>query len=244
MGTGRVRGAGRCWVGAALVVLAVLGARGAHGKETTGYFLEMVKAECQYVNGTERVRFLVRYIHNRQPLLHFDSNVGFYMADSPLGEPEAKYWNSQPDIIEREQGEVDRLCRHNYGVFSPFTVERRGECTGEPWVWQGWDTPTPSTLPAAQGGAQGASLEDGDEPGHWDRGRGASVHSCAHSRGLGKVPAPCQEDTSPLCPPWTHPMLTGVGGLVLGLIFLALGLVLYLRNKKGRAVAQPAGLLN
>nr|UCL27105.1 MHC class II antigen alpha [Pelodiscus sinensis] len=39
-------------------------------------------------------------------------------------------------------------------------------------------------------------------------------------------------------------MLTGVGGFVLGLIFLVPGLVVYLRNKKGRPVPQPAGLLS
>ncbi|NXE57996.1 HB2L protein, partial [Casuarius casuarius] len=35
-------------------------------------------------------------------------------------------------------------------------------------------------------------------------------------------------------------MLTGVGGLVLGLIFLALGLFLYLRNKKGERPGRGA----
>nr|XP_032646550.1 HLA class II histocompatibility antigen, DR beta 5 chain-like [Chelonoidis abingdonii] len=39
-------------------------------------------------------------------------------------------------------------------------------------------------------------------------------------------------------------MLTGVGGFVLGLIFLAPGLLIYLKNKKGHPVPQPAGLLS
>uniref|UniRef100_A0A8B9QM33 MHC class II beta chain N-terminal domain-containing protein n=1 Tax=Apteryx owenii TaxID=8824 RepID=A0A8B9QM33_APTOW len=116
MGTGRVRLSGRCCAGAALVVLAVLGARGAHG-----YFLAMGKSECQYLNGTERVRYLDRYIHNRQQFVHFDSDVGVFVADLPLGEPDAKYWNSQPDLIEEKRAEVDTVCRHNYGVDAPFT---------------------------------------------------------------------------------------------------------------------------
>uniref|UniRef100_A0A8C3T622 Immunoglobulin C1-set domain-containing protein n=1 Tax=Chelydra serpentina TaxID=8475 RepID=A0A8C3T622_CHESE len=39
-------------------------------------------------------------------------------------------------------------------------------------------------------------------------------------------------------------MLTGVGGFVLGLIFLVPGLLIYLKNKKGRPIPQPAGLLS
>ncbi|KAF1540433.1 hypothetical protein FQV20_0015305, partial [Eudyptula albosignata] len=91
----------------------------------TGYFQEMGKAECQFLNGTERVRYVERYIYNRQEYAHFDSDVGHYVADTPLGEPDAKYWNSQTDILERKRAAVDTYCRHNYGVGAPFTVERR-----------------------------------------------------------------------------------------------------------------------
>ncbi|XP_053149210.1 H-2 class II histocompatibility antigen, E-S beta chain-like [Hemicordylus capensis] len=37
---------------------------------------------------------------------------------------------------------------------------------------------------------------------------------------------------------------TGVVGIVLGLVFLLPGLVLYLKNKKGRAIPQPGGLIS
>uniref|UniRef100_A0A8B9QJT6 Ig-like domain-containing protein n=1 Tax=Apteryx owenii TaxID=8824 RepID=A0A8B9QJT6_APTOW len=69
-----------------------------------------------YLNGTERVRFLERHVYNRQQLVHFDSDVGFYVADSPLGEPDAKYWNSQTEVLEHAQNAVDMFCRLNYGV--------------------------------------------------------------------------------------------------------------------------------
>ncbi|NXX59757.1 HB2L protein, partial [Scopus umbretta] len=120
METGRVLGAG-----AVLVALVVLGADLACGEETSGFFQECFVAECQYSNGTEKVRFLESYIYNRQKTLHFDSDVGQYVADSPLGEAQAQYWNSQPDILESEQAAVDTFCRHNYGVSTPFIVERR-----------------------------------------------------------------------------------------------------------------------
>ncbi|KAK4805509.1 hypothetical protein QYF61_004448 [Mycteria americana] len=96
-----------------------------------GYFQEYFKGDCYFSNGTEKVRNVVRYIYNRQQYVHFDSDVGHYVADSPLGEPDAKYWNSQPDVLEQTRAEVDRVCRNNYRVWTPFTVERRGECVAE-----------------------------------------------------------------------------------------------------------------
>ncbi|NXJ87222.1 HB2L protein, partial [Trogon melanurus] len=111
--------------GTVLVALVVLGAQVAGGQETSRVFQELNESECHFLNGTERVRFVQRYIHNREQLVHFDSDLGLFVADRPLGEPQAKYWNSQPDILEESRAAVDRFCRHNYGVGTPFTVERR-----------------------------------------------------------------------------------------------------------------------
>ncbi|NXY91557.1 HB2L protein, partial [Alcedo cyanopectus] len=90
----------------------------------TGVFLEMNKFECQYLNGSERVRFLHRYIHNREQYTHFDSDVGLFVADTPLGEPQAEYMNSLTEYMEQEQDYVDTFCRHNYEVATPSVVQR------------------------------------------------------------------------------------------------------------------------
>ncbi|NXK15174.1 HB2L protein, partial [Herpetotheres cachinnans] len=119
METGRILGAG-----AVLVALVVLGVHPARG-EISGVFQHSFKAECHHFNGTERVRAVVKYIYNRQQFAHFDSDLGYFVADSPLGEASVKNWNSQPDILEQSRAEVDTVCRHNYRIFSPFTVERR-----------------------------------------------------------------------------------------------------------------------
>ncbi|XP_067169936.1 class II histocompatibility antigen, B-L beta chain-like [Apteryx mantelli] len=268
MGTGRVRGAGRCWAGATLVVLAVLGARRAHGKETTGYFLEMHKSECQYVNGTEQVRYVERYLYNRQQYVHFDCDLGVYVADSPLGEPSAKYWNSQRDIIEEKQAKVDTYCRHNYGVVTPFSVERRVQPKVLVSPMQSGSLPQKDRLLCYVTGFYPPEIEvkwfkngreetermvatDVIQNGDWTYQVLVMLESMPQSGDT----YTCQVEHASLQQPLTQhwvaqsdtarsKMLTGVGGLVLGLIFLALGLVLYLRNKKGRAVAQPAGLLN
>ncbi|NWY58334.1 HB2L protein, partial [Chionis minor] len=120
--TGRVLGAG-----AVLVALVVLGAHPGRGQEATGFFQEAVKAECHFPNGTEQVRLVVRNSHNREQYMHYDSDVGRYLADTRLGEDQAKYQNSQPDVLEENRAAVDTYCRHNYGVLTPFIVERKGE---------------------------------------------------------------------------------------------------------------------
>ncbi|XP_027562743.1 class II histocompatibility antigen, B-L beta chain-like, partial [Neopelma chrysocephalum] len=88
-------------------------------------FQWMGKDECHFINGTERVRYVQRYIYNREQYMHFDSDVGVFVGDTTFGEIQARYVNSQPDILERFQAEVDRYCRHNYRIVTPFSVERR-----------------------------------------------------------------------------------------------------------------------
>uniref|UniRef100_A0A8C3F419 MHC class II beta chain N-terminal domain-containing protein n=1 Tax=Chrysemys picta bellii TaxID=8478 RepID=A0A8C3F419_CHRPI len=116
------------------------GSRGALGwrgglslSAPAGQFVYQRKSECHFTNGTKWFWYLDRYIWNQQPYLHFDSDLGRFVADTELGRPIAEYWNSRPEILAAERAEVDTFCRHNYGVEAPFTVGRRGECRG--WGW-------------------------------------------------------------------------------------------------------------
>ncbi|XP_032533154.1 uncharacterized protein LOC116781605 isoform X2 [Chiroxiphia lanceolata] len=118
----RVRGAG-----AVLAVLVLLGAPPAAGEELSGVFQFMGKSECYFINGTERVRYVERYIYNREQFAHFDSDVGVFVGDTPYGEIQARYWNSNPELLEDYRAAVDTYCRHNYEVSTPFIVNRRGE---------------------------------------------------------------------------------------------------------------------
>ena len=90
----------------------------------------MVKFECHFTNGTERVRLVERDIYNREEYVRFDSDVGEYRAVTELGRPDAEYWNGQKELLEQRRAEVDTVCRHNYGVGESFTVQRRGERSG------------------------------------------------------------------------------------------------------------------
>ncbi|KAL9822893.1 class II histocompatibility antigen, B-L beta chain-like isoform 2-T2 [Geothlypis trichas] len=121
-----------CGSGIASETLVCCGVLGAAGGATSdlcpahiGVFQEMVQSECHFINGTERVRFVKRFIYNREQYVHFDSDVGHFVGDTPYGEEVARYWNSDPEWMEHRRGAVDRHCRHNYELSTPFLVERR-----------------------------------------------------------------------------------------------------------------------
>ncbi|KAI1229487.1 H-2 class II histocompatibility antigen, partial [Lamprotornis superbus] len=48
-------------------------------------------------------------------------------VDTSFGNKVARHWNSDPQWMEYRRAAVDRHCRHNYELSSPFLVERRGE---------------------------------------------------------------------------------------------------------------------
>ncbi|KFW77958.1 hypothetical protein N305_05329, partial [Manacus vitellinus] len=91
----------------------------------TGVFQYLIISKCHFINGTERVRFVGRLIYNREQQLHFDSDVGVYVGDTPRGEIQARHWNSDQEELESKRSTVDWFCRHNYEGFTPFTVNRR-----------------------------------------------------------------------------------------------------------------------
>ncbi|NXS38693.1 HB2D protein, partial [Pomatostomus ruficeps] len=91
----------------------------------TGVFQEMVKSECHFINGTDWVRFVKSFIYNRQQYVHFDSDVGLFVGDTPFGEKVARYWNSDTEWMEYRRDAVNRHCQHNYGLSTLFLVSRR-----------------------------------------------------------------------------------------------------------------------
>ncbi|XP_063581520.1 DLA class II histocompatibility antigen, DR-1 beta chain-like [Pongo abelii] len=138
------------------------------------HFLEHIKHECYFSDGTERMRFVQRLIHTgrsmRASIATWESS-GRWRSWS---REESRNANSHKNLLGCLRGPLDTYCRHNYGVFESFSMQR--------------------------GGAR-------SEP--------------AQSK-----------------------MLSGVGGFVLGLLFLGAGLFLYFRNQKGHSGLQPTGCLN
>ncbi|XP_027562430.1 class II histocompatibility antigen, B-L beta chain-like, partial [Neopelma chrysocephalum] len=89
----------------------------------TGVFQEMAKLECHFINGTEQVRYMERHIYNREQLVHFDSDVGVFVGDTPFGEIQARHWNSDPEVMEYRRSVVDTVCQNWYNI--PFLLNRR-----------------------------------------------------------------------------------------------------------------------
>nr|XP_012296108.1 HLA class II histocompatibility antigen, DRB1-3 chain isoform X1 [Aotus nancymaae] len=259
---------GGSYVAALTVTLMVLSSPLALVGDTRPRFLELVKHECHFFNGTERVRYLDRYIHNQEEVVRFDSDVGEYRAVTELGRPDAEYWNSQKDYVEQKRGQVDNYCRHNYGVFESFTVQRRVQPKMTVYPAKTQPLQHHNLLVCSVSGFYPGSIEV-----RWFRNnqeeKAGVVSTGLIQNGdwtfqtlvmLETVPQSgevytCQVEhpsvTTPITVQWRaqsesaqSKMLSGVGGFVLGLLFLGAGLFIYFRNQKGGSGLQPTGLLS
>ncbi|XP_054150856.1 class II histocompatibility antigen, B-L beta chain-like [Melozone crissalis] len=242
--------------GALLVALGVLGAPPGAGAELSGVFQELGTSECYFINGTEKVRYVQRYIYNRLQYAMFDSEVGHYVGFTPYGEVNAKRLNSDPAELEYRRNEVDRYCRVSYEVSTPFITERRvPPSVSISLVPASRSQPSPGRLlcsvmdfyPAAiqvrwfqgqQELSEHVVATDVVANGDWSYQLLVLLETPPR-RGLSYS---CQVEhvslEQPLRRHWEmapdagrSKMLTGIGGLVLGSVFVALGLGFYVRKK-------------
>ncbi|XP_074710494.1 class II histocompatibility antigen, B-L beta chain-like isoform X2 [Strix uralensis] len=209
METGRVLGAG-----AVLVALVVLGAHAAGGEEPSGVFLRMDEGECQYLNGTERVRFVLRQIYNREQFVHFDSDVGLFVADTALVPPEVEIYPVQSSSLPQ----IDRLVCAVMD-FYPAEIEVKWFQNGREETERVVST---DVIPNGDWTYQVlVMLETTPQRG--------DTYTCQVEHVSLQHPVSQRWELQ-----WDgarSKMLTGVGGFVLGLIFLVLGLGLYVRKK-------------
>ncbi|XP_057607391.1 HLA class II histocompatibility antigen, DO beta chain isoform X2 [Chionomys nivalis] len=125
-------GAGRAfWVVALLVSIMRLASFMSEGRDSPEDFVIQAKADCYFTNGTDKVRFVVRFIFNLEEYLHFDSDLGMFVALTELGEPDAEQWNKRWDLVEQSRASVNMVCRQNYKLGAPFTVGRNGFYPGD-----------------------------------------------------------------------------------------------------------------
>ncbi|XP_059034708.1 HLA class II histocompatibility antigen, DQ beta 1 chain-like isoform X1 [Mustela lutreola] len=256
------------WSAAVMMTLVVLSVPVAEGRDSPPEdFVVQFKGECYFTNGTKRVRLVTRYIYNREEYARFDSDVGKYLALTELGRPDAEYWNSQKDIVERTQAEVDTVCRHNYEIHERIILHQRVEPTV---------TISPSRTEVLNHHNMLVCSVTDFYPGQikvrWfrnDQEEKAGVVSTPLIRNgdwtfqilvmLEVTPQrgdvyTCHVEhpslQSPITVEWRaqsesaqSKMLSGIGGFVLGLIFLGLGLIIRHRSQKGPHGSPPTGLL-
>uniref|UniRef100_A0A2K5NHK9 Ig-like domain-containing protein n=1 Tax=Cercocebus atys TaxID=9531 RepID=A0A2K5NHK9_CERAT len=247
---------GSC-MAALTVTLMVLSSPLAVAGDTRPRFLWQFKPECHFFNGTERVRFLDRYFYNQEELLRFDSDVGEYRAVSELGRPEAEYWNGQKDILEQKRASVDTFCRHNYGGVESFTVQRRVQPKVTVYPAKTQPLQHHTLLVCSVNGFYPGSIEvrwfrnDQEEKagvvstgliqnGDWTFQTLVMLETVPRSGEVYTCQVEHPSVTSPITVEWRarsesaqSKMLSGVGGFVLGLLFLGAGLFIYFRNQKG-----------
>ncbi|XP_060119587.1 H-2 class II histocompatibility antigen, E-S beta chain-like [Heteronotia binoei] len=226
------------------------------------HFLAQGKSECRFANGTAgEVRFLQRYIYGRQEIARFDSRRGWYEAVTPLGEPSARYWNSLKEVMDSLRAQVDAFCRYNYAVYEDFFTTRTVEplvkisptkgdplahhtlliCTAAGYYPPGIDI---KWLKNGQEQTQGLGYDDEIQNADWtyqyqvmletvpQRG---DVYACQVEHKSVKEPISVQWEpqTSDSA---KSKVWTGAVGAVLGLVFVAVGLYLSLKNRKGEGL--------
>uniref|UniRef100_G3TN16 Ig-like domain-containing protein n=1 Tax=Loxodonta africana TaxID=9785 RepID=G3TN16_LOXAF len=250
---------------AAVMVMLMLSTQMTEGRDSPEDFVAQEKFLCYFTNGTERVRLVERYIYNREEIVRFDSDVGEHVALTPLGRPDAEYWNSQKDILEEKRAYVDTLCRHNYRIEESFTVQRR-ELAPEVTI----SPARTETINHHNAVCTVTDFYPGQVKVRWFRNdqeetagivftplirngdwtfqilvmlemtpQRGDVYTC-------HVEHPSLQ--SPIVVEWRaqsesaqSKMLSGVGGFVLGLAFLGLGLIIHHRSQKGLRGSPPTG---
>ncbi|XP_038200026.1 H-2 class II histocompatibility antigen, I-E beta chain [Arvicola amphibius] len=256
------------WVAAVVLTLMMLNPPVALVRDPRPRFLEQVKFECHFYNGTQRVRYLARVIYNREEYARFDSDVGEFRAVTELGRRSAEYWNSQKELLEQKRAAVDTYCRHNYGVGESFTVQRRVEPQVTVYPTKTQPLEHHNLLVCSVSGFYPGNIEvrwfrNGQEEkagvvstgliqnGDWTFQTLVMLETVPQSGEVYTCHVEHPSLTSPATVEWRaqstsaqNKMLSGVGGFVLGLLFLGLGLFIYFRNQKGQSGLQPTGLLS
>uniref|UniRef100_A0A671EXV6 Major histocompatibility complex, class II, DQ beta 2 n=1 Tax=Rhinolophus ferrumequinum TaxID=59479 RepID=A0A671EXV6_RHIFE len=228
-------------------------------------FVYQFKGMCYFTNGTERVRLVARQIYNKEETLRFDSDVGVFVAVTELGRSNAQSWNSQKDLLAEYRAQVDTLCRHNYKETARFTVQRRvaPTVTISPartealnhhnllvcsvtdfyprqikvrWFRNNQEeTAGVVSTPLIQNGDWTCQilvmLEMTPQRG--------DVYTCHVEHA--SLQSPITVEWRAQSESAQSKMLSGIGGFVLGLVFLGLGFIIHLWDKKGKSPWEKMG---
>ncbi|KAG9467149.1 hypothetical protein GDO78_015511, partial [Eleutherodactylus coqui] len=223
-----------------------------------GDFVESGTNECHFINGTQRVRFLDRYIYNQENDVYFDSDVGYFVWNNEFGKIDADIWNKDKDLLAQERSSVERFCIYNYGVAEASgAIGRRVEPSikislmNEPSHTQQHMLvcnvfnfyPPEIEVKWYRNGQEETAQVQFTEPHHngdWsyqivvmletEIQRDDTFTCEVHHRSL---EAPHQVHWHPQSSDAAkNKMATGIVGFVLGVVFLIVGAVIYLRGRK------------
>ncbi|KAM4641012.1 H-2 class II histocompatibility antigen, E-S beta chain-like isoform 1-T1 [Discoglossus pictus] len=229
-------------------------------REPVQDFVEHVMSECHFTNGTEKVRLLERYFYNQEEFVYFDSDIGEFIAKTEFGRPTAEYWNKNKELIEQKRASVETFCKYDYEILHSVTADRRVKPTAKISVMnpnKEFDTQEhmavcnvngfyPSKIQVKwykNGQEQLAQVQSSDlyQNGDWTFQIMVMLETVLQ-RG-DKFTCEVHHDSleNPLTVDWIpeasdaakNKMATGIVGFVLGTVFIIVGLIIYLRSKKG-----------
>ncbi|KAM3848363.1 H-2 class II histocompatibility antigen, E-S beta chain-like [Vipera latastei] len=235
-------------------------------KETPAHFLLQTKYECRFLNGTQQVRLLSREIYDQEEFVRFDSTRGEFEAVTEFGKVDAEAWNRDKSILQDRKAAVDYFCRHNYESLQRNSmVGRRAKPTVSISSTK-LDPASPHTILLCtargfypveikvrwlkngrpeEGVAFGEEFQNGD----WTyqlqvmletQPQRGDVYTC--QVGHASLEAPISVQWEPRSSNSARSKLwTGIMGALIGVIFFATGLSLYLKTKKAIPIQPPAG---
>ncbi|XP_008848385.1 SMH class II histocompatibility antigen, beta-1 chain [Nannospalax galili] len=244
------------WTAALTVLLMVLNKSVVQGRTTPENYLFREWQECHLTHG--RHRYVDRYIYNQEEYVRFDSDVGEFRAVTELGRPTADYWNSRKEALEQKRAELDTVCRHNHELNQRLSQSLIAQPKVHVSPSKGGTLNHHNLLVC-----QVTDFYPGNIQVRWFRNNqeettGISTTNPIHNGDwtfqilvtLEMTPQrgdvyTCHVEHPSLDRPITvewraqsdsarNKTLTGVGGLVLGLIFLAVGLIMHVRSKKAQ----------
>uniref|UniRef100_A0A8D0MWE7 Ig-like domain-containing protein n=1 Tax=Sus scrofa TaxID=9823 RepID=A0A8D0MWE7_PIG len=199
--------------------------------------------------GAQRVLLLDRFFYNGEEFVRFHSDLGEYRAVT----------ESQKRV------EVDRVCRLNYGVLDTFLVPRQTEPTVTVYPAKTQPLQHHNLLVCSVTGFYPGHVEvrwfrNGQEEaagvvstglipnGDWTFQTMVMLETVPQSGEVYSCRVEHPSLTSPVTVEWRvwsenaqNKMLSGLGGFVLGILFLAVGLFFYFRCQKGQSGLQPTG---
>ncbi|XP_053147181.1 HLA class II histocompatibility antigen, DR beta 4 chain-like isoform X2 [Hemicordylus capensis] len=244
-----------------LVLLVLLGPSLTHGSEarrkTSAHFLVQDKRQCHFTNGTRQVYLLARYIYDRQEIARFDSRLGEYVAITETEAADVQLWNSNKARLQWMQGEVDRFCRYKYRVFENAVTTRKVKPTVKISLMKPESLAHHSLLLCTASGfypseieitwlkngqqekdgvAYGEELQNGD----WTYQTQVMLETLVQQGDVYTCQVEHVSLETPITVQWEPRMSdaarikvwTGVVGIVLGMLSVAVGLYLFLKNKK------------
>uniref|UniRef100_A0A8C6X141 Ig-like domain-containing protein n=1 Tax=Naja naja TaxID=35670 RepID=A0A8C6X141_NAJNA len=220
------------------------------------------KSECHFLNGTQRVRLLLRSFYDRQEIDYIDSDLGKYVAVTPLGQPDVDKWNKDEVYLQYWKAQVDSVCRHNYQLYKFWSFlpgpQHRPTVTISPTKM---DPASPNTillctargfypleievrwLKNGQLEEEGVSFGEEFQNGDWTyqlqviletQPQQGDVYTCQVEHA--SLEAPITVQWEPRSSSSAKKKLwIGIMGAVIGVAFLAVGLFSYLKSKKGES---------